>query len=473
MEDIEVLDLDEDVDIKKDDKEKIDRKSRKAERKQNNNIKNKKESDKSTKKRTLKRGEKIFLLCNLLIIFGIIGIYAYRTIHFYKLTHNVTKDITLKEKLTALTNIAYQNDGLYEKDGYFYFKGSNVDNYVYYSGNIYRIIDINNGIRMILDDTTTNLVWGMQDKYSESTIYNWLNDYYKTLKDSEVYLKENNWCNEKIDVSDYQCKDTISNYVGLLSTNDYLQAGGKNSYLNNETYYWTLNLDKDGKSLYINKEGSINNLSSNEENYFSYGIRPVITLKEDLTIISGDGTKDNPFIIEDLGKALLKDNSIGSFVKYNNDEFRILSVDDDGITLIYNGVLEIEKNFNDTMKYLNSEYLKKFEKEELVKINYNINEYNLSNKYNYLSDNKNSDYVVIPKIGDLFINDYDGYWLNNISDSKLELNYIIDENKMLFGDLKSNKHLIRPIIKLNNDMVVNLGNGTKNDPLMVGDNNAI
>jgi hypothetical protein len=326
---------------------------------------------------------------------------------------------------------------------------------------------------MILDDTTTNLVWGMQDKYSESTIYNWLNDYYKTLKDSEVYLKENNWCNEKIDVSDYQCKDTISNYVGLLSTNDYLQAGGKNSYLNNETYYWTLNLDKDGKSLYINKEGSINNLSSNEENYFSYGIRPVITLKEDLTIISGDGTKDDPFIIEDLGKALLKDNSIGSFVKYNNDEFRILSVDDDGITLIYNGVLEIEKNFNDTMKYLNSEYLKKFDKEELVKINYNINEYNLSNKYNYLSDNKNSDYVVIPKIGDLFINDYDGYWLNNISDSKLGLNYIIDENKMLFGDLKSNKHLIRPIIKLNNDMVVNIGNGTKNDPLMVGDNNAI
>ena len=462
MEEIEVLDLDDNV-------SKIDVKKDNTEVKTNSKKNNK--SDKRDNKRKIRKGEKIFLLVNILVIFGIIGIYAYRTVHYYKLVHDVAVNITLKDKLTALTNISYQNDGLYEKDGYFYYKGSKVNNYVYYSGRMFRIIDIKNGIRMIEDETNTNLIWGIEDKYSESLIHEWLNNYLNTLKDYEVYLEENNWCNESIDVSSYSCNDYIKEYVGLISTDDYIKAGGKNSYLNNETYFWTINSDMDNKALYVNDEGGINNLSSNEETYFSYGIRPVITLKEDTSIISGDGTKNNPYIIENLGNAMLRDNSVGSYVRYNNESFRIMNITEDGITLIYNGVLEVEKNYNDVFKYLNNEYLKKFNIDELVKITYSTDEYNVLNKYDYKkSGSESNNYIVIPKIGDMFTNEYENYWLNTISDSKLGLMYTVDNNKMYFGDLKTNKHLIRPIIKLNKEMVVTSGVGTYDNPLIVGDN---
>ena len=458
MEEIEILDLDDD--IKKDNIE--EKKEFKKEVKE----KNKKE------KKHLRKCEKIFLLINLLIVFGIIAFYGYRTIHFYKLTHQAAENMNLKDKLTALTNITYQNDGLYEKTGYFYYKGSMVNNYVSYSGRLYRIIDIDDkGIRMIDNETSTNIVWSIDKNYQESIIKGWLDDYFKTLKDPDIYLVKNNWCNEKIDAKNYKCNEKIEEYVGLLSTEDYLQAGGKNSFLNNETYFWTLNQDMDGKPLYINKEGGINNIISNEDSYYSYGIRPVITLSCEVSIINGDGSSNNPFVIENLGNAMLRENGVGSFVKYNNQDFRILKIEDNGVTLIYNGVLDVEKSFSDVIKYLNNDYLKSFNKDDLVKINYTISEYNLGNKYNYKSEySKGSNYVTIPKIGDMFLNDFGDYWLNDLSDKKLGLYYTLDDNKMFFGDLSGNKHKIRPVIKVNSEMVVTGGSGTSIDPLIVGDN---
>ena len=424
---------------------------------------------KEKKKKKMRLGEKIFLAISILFILGCFVFYGYRTYYYYHLTHDAVKNITLKEKLTTLNNIAYQNDGLYEKEGYFFYKGIDVNNYVYYSGRLFRIIDINNGIRMIEEETLTNLVWTFESDYKDSYIHNWLGNYLNTLKDYDIYLVKNKWCNDKVDLENYKCETTIEDYVGLLSTSDYLQAGGKNSYLNNETYYWTINQDKDSNVFYINNEGNINNISKKEEIYFSYGIRPVITLKEDISIISGDGSKNSPFIIEELGNALLKDNAVGSRVKYNDDNYRILKIDDSGISLLYDGLLDIDKKYTDVYKYLNNEFIKKYNKEELVKNDYYINEYSLSNKYNLDNKNKKSEYITIPSIGDMFLNEYDSYWLNDYSDSKLGLYYIIDNNKMLFSDLTSKVYKVRPIIKLNIETVVESGLGTKIDPLVISE----
>ena len=319
------------------------------------------ESDDNKKKFT--KGEKIFLIFSILFIIGCFIFYGYRTYYYYHITHDVVKNITLKDKLTSLNNIAYQNDGLYEKSGYFYYKGVDVNNYVYYSGRLFRIIDVSEGIRMIEDDTTTNLVWSYDTLYDESYVYNWLKNYLNTLKDRDIYLMKNNWCNDIVNLEDYKCTNTISDYVGLISTSDYLQAGGKNSYLNNETYFWTINKDADGNVFYVNNEGNINNIYKKDDVYYSYGVRPVITLKDTVSLITGNGSKDSPFIIEELGNALLKDNGVGSYVTYKDDNYRILDISDNGISLIYDGVLEIEKKYSDVYKYLNSEFIKKYNKE--------------------------------------------------------------------------------------------------------------
>ena len=459
-EDIEILDFDDEIVYTK--KEVIVEKKVIVE-----NIPNSKEI--TNKKRKMGIGQKLFVIFSILFILGCFAFYGYRTYHYYHLTHDIVKNITIKEKLTTFNNIAYQNDGLYEKNGSFYYKGLEVNNYVYYSGRLFRIIDISDGIRMIEDETSTNLVWTFDSNYEKSYIHEWLTNYLETLKDHDLYLKKNKWCNESISLEDYKCTNLVEDYVGLISTEDYLQAGGKNSYLNNETYYWTINQDPDGNVFYINSEGSINNISKKEEIHFSYGIRPVITLKEDVSIIAGEGSKNSPFIIEELGKALLRDNSIGSYVKYNGKQYRILNIDEVGVSLIYDGVLDIEKKYSDVYKYLNDEFLKKLNKDDLVKNDYYVNEYSYFNKY--ISDNKNkkSDYIIIPSIGDMFLNEYNNYWLNNYSDSKLGLYYIVDENNMFFSDLSSNTHKIRPIIKLNVDTVVSNGTGLKIDPLIVGE----
>ncbi len=424
---------------------------------------------KKTKYKMIRKGEKAFLIISILFIIGCFIFYGYRTYHYYHLTHDIVKNITLKEKLTSLNNIAYQNDGLYEKTGYFYYKGVDVNNYVYYSGRLFRIIDIDKGIRMIEEETETNLVWTFDSNYGNSYIHEWLKSYLETLKDYDVYLEKSDWCNSAIDLENYSCSTIINDYVGLISTNEYLQAGGKNSYLNNETYFWTINQDVDGNVFYVNNEGSINNISKKEDNYFSYGIRPVITLKGDISIISGEGTADDPFVIEDLGNALLRDNSIGSYVKYNNDDYRILKLDDNGISLIASDVIEVEKKYSDVYKYLNNEYIKNFNKDELVKDDHYTSEYSYNNQYKKNNENKKTDYITIPSIGDLFLNENNGYWLNDYSDNKLGLYYTLDENNMFFADLSSSKHYIRPIIKLNNETVVSRGTGTMSDPLVVGE----
>ena len=423
---------------------------------------------KHKEKRKYGIGEKLFLLISILFIIGCFIFYGYRTYHYYHATHDIVKNITLKEKLTALNNIAYQNDGLYEKTGYFYYKGTAVDNYVYFSGRLFRIIDINNGIRMVEEETETNLVWGIDSNYNDSYIHDWLNNYLKTIKDYDLYLDKYDWCNEAIELDNYSCGTIVNDYVGLLSTSDYLQAGGKSSYLNNETYFWTINQDKDGNVYYVNSEGSINNISKKEENYFSYGIRPVIVIKEDISIVTGSGTEEDPFIIEDLGNAMLRDNSVGNYVDYNGDMYRILKIDNDGVSLIYDGVLEIEKKYTDVYTYLNKELIKKYNKADLVRNTYYVNEYSFNNKYKLTNKTKNLNYVTIPSIGDLFLNEYDNYWLNDYSDSKLGLYYILDENKMFFADLKGNKHQIRPIITVNSETVVMEGIGTKEEPLVIG-----
>ena len=225
IEEIEILDLDDDIIYAK--KEVVVEKkvlvndemgTATLEKKEIQEIKsiasdNKKKKKEKLGKRKYSISEKIFLIVSILFIIGCFIFYGYRTYHYYHVTHDIVKNITLKDKLTSLNNITYQNDGLYEKSGYFYYKGIDVNNYVYYSGRLFRIIDIDNDIRMIEDNTETNIVWGIDTSYDKSNIKKWLDNYLETLKDYDIYLTKNKWCNKEIDANEYECDETIEDYI--------------------------------------------------------------------------------------------------------------------------------------------------------------------------------------------------------------------------------------------------------------------
>ena len=428
-------------------------------------------------KTKLKVWEKIFIITNIAIILIIISIYAYRTVRYYKKLNYVESNPNLLEKITS--NITYKGDGLYKKDdNNFYYSGKEVNNYLYYSGRLWRIIGINKtGIKLITEDNQTLLVWGNNTNFENSIINNWLNKdiFINTISNKEKLVSAS-WCNTGVDINNYNCNNTKEYLVGLITTDEYLKAGGINSYLNNNSYFWTLNTSNDNKAYYIHSGGGINNDLGNNESLYSYGVRPVIYLNSNVEIVSGDGTKENPYIIEENNNVKLNEHNIGEYVKYSNYTFRILDKNDNSIKLIMDELIldddesKLKITYDNIENYLNNEFINKLNKEYLVEIDFNLTEYNKGNNYNY-SDIKEAKkaYVGLPTIGQLFISGYKDAWLNTIQDKTNQLFYKTD-NDSIIGDLKSSKNYLRPIIAVKSDLIISSGNGTKENPYIIEDN---
>jgi len=435
----------------------------------NNKDKNKEKKKKAKKK--LKKWEKWFIGLNIIMILGFIALYLGRAIYYYNEFNVIKPNDKLVELLTKENNIAYSGDGLYQKDDLYYYRGKNVNNYVYYSGRLFRIVSIDDNVKLISNDIDTTLVWGYESNYQDSYINKWLNNnYYNSLSQGDFELIKSSLCNNSIDINNYSCNETIEENVGLLTTEEYIRAMGSDSYLNINKYWWTLNYDEDNMVYYVNNEGTINNISHSLDTYYSYGVRPVINLSREITYLKGEGTLDNPYVIKEEGEALLSDNAVGSYLEYSGYLWRISNKTNNYVKLIMNDTLEETIAYNKLNNYLNNDFLKNFNKEELVKCDYYTDEYSLSNKYDYsINKNKVNNYVGIPSIGDMFIEGNDEYWLYNKANSSTLLSYKTTSVGSLYGDLMANVNKVKPMICVKSDLIIKEGLGTINEPLVIGE----
>lgn len=430
-------------------------------------------------KKKLKKWEKIFIIMSIIIIFIIIGIYAYRLVFYYKKTNIIPENAKLKDVITNQVNIVYSGDGLYKIDDYnYYYMGKEVSNYLYYSGRMWRIISIDDiGIKIITDNSESSLVWGNNTNYLESNVYKWLNEdkFLNSISNNDKIVSTK-WCNTAIDINDYKCETTTEAKVGLLTIDEYIKSGGVNSYLNNETYFWTLNTDTNNKAYYVHSEGGINNEVSMDTLFYSYGIRPVIYIDNNTPFLSGKGTIEDPYIIDNNQEIMINNHSVGSYLTYQNYTWRIMEITDNYTLLVLDGYIEdndkkpIKLSYAKSLNYLNNEFLNTLKKDNLVKFDYNITEYNNTSSYNYQkAKEKQTNYVTLPKVGDLFINDYSGNWLNSYDSIKEKLIYTTSKENTLFADLSSSENYLRPIIAISNGLIIASGDGTKNKPYIVGD----
>ena len=95
----------------------------------------------------------------------------------------------------------------------------------------------------------------------------------------------------------------LSNPVGLITADEVTMAGlpwsgsTTSNYLYTGQYYWTMSPYSFGGSFAsvfrVDSDGSLNYSWVNN----SFGVRPVINLRSDITILSGDGTSSNPYVI--------------------------------------------------------------------------------------------------------------------------------------------------------------------------------
>ena len=436
---------------------------------------NKKDIDtkeiKKKEKKEFKLWEKIFIYGNMVVIGIIMGIYIYRGIYYYKELNTVSSDGRLISQLVSENNIVYQGDGLYQEGDLYYYKGKNVNNYVYYSGRVWRIISISlDKIKMITDENQSIMVWGYKSNYEESYINKWLNEdkFIKSINDDGKMVSAS-WCNKSIDNDKYTCDSTVDSSVGLIEVSEYLKAMGKDSYLNNGTYFWTINYTDDNKVYYINKEGNVNNISYSNQDYYSYGVRPVININDDVKYLSGNGSKNDPYMLDSNGNTI-KESSVGNYIRYNNYLWRVMEISDNVKLVLDDTVSDKKMEYSKVDNYLNQDFIKNFDKSSLVKFDYYVGEYNGNTSYNYQNKGtKKNNYVGGVNIGDLFIADSSNYWLYSIQSSKEKLGYIITEMDTLYGDLYTSEQMVKPVICVKGDLVIKEGNGTKNNPLVVGD----
>lgn len=254
----------------------------------------------------------------------------------YKL---VEKEINKHNKDSCLNKI------IYEEDGIKYFSGTNTCinfNYVWYSGKLWRITAIypDGTIKMITENALTNINWGSNIEYNGSWIYQWVNeDFYDTLVNTENIIETTSW-NYSTDNNSTPVKPetlstqkTVSAPVGILSAyeyrNAYRNASTSNNYLNIEYYWWTITPKNSYYNFCVSYRGD---WTENAEPTLRYGVRPVIKIKSSVRFI-GSGTKTNPYrIIDDkespTNNELISSRSIGEYVKFDNDIYRIVSINE-------------------------------------------------------------------------------------------------------------------------------------------------
>ena len=79
--------------------------------------------------------------------------------------------------------------------------------------------------------------------------------------------------------------------------------------------HYLLGTNEDNEVLYTNDDGSILSCDGTE----GFGLKSVITLKVNTPVLSGDGTKDNPYVIDQKGKT----NYVDAYVKLGDDLWKV------------------------------------------------------------------------------------------------------------------------------------------------------
>lgn len=453
-----------------------------------------------TKRRLKIRPVLITLNVSLLIIIALF--YTFRLVKYY-LKENGHKDADtttlLVDELIKKQSYVDQTKGLvHDKDASIYrYIGKVEDNYLEYSGILFRIvgIDKDNNIKAISDSNLTLMYAGLEKGFDKSYVYKWLNKsdekysgiFENNMDSTDKYLTNTYLCDDVVsDLKNINCeKNNNALKITLLSLYDYASAGGKESYLNNGESYYLSTIDDKNNNYFINTTGDVglNKISSK-----IYGVRPVITIKNDVALMHGDGSKTSPYAVIEKSISKLSDVYISKYINYSGNTYRVISTGENvKIALsdnIKDGDKYLEKTFggknniySTTKKtigeYLNNRYYKSIENNDLiVKSSYGIGSNTLDNlDYTAVYSKTNTFNIGMLTLGDMFISDTKNVLtMNRGIESSMIIN-VINKDGNVFGDLIASKYEVRPTMYLKGDINIVSGDGSIDSPYELGVNN--
>ena len=445
------------------------------------------------KKKPKSKVSNIFIIINVLFLASCILFYGARLIHYYKLEHpKIEPRDNLFKLVTLDKNVILTGDGLYKEEGKYVYKGIDVDNYIYYSGRIFRIlsIDKDGNLKLIADLPQTSLVYGIEKDYVSSYVREWLNSedkgiksFYESLSNTDILI-DTKTCIDVVTPTKISCNKFIMDKVGLLSIYEYNLAGGEKSYLNIDEYWWSSNIDDENSAWYFYSKGVNNNVNAGDF-YYAYGVRPTITIQGDILVYSGDGKKDSPYVISSSNTNVLNKKYVGEYVSFSDYTWRIIETDDEYVKLVMDGFIQVndkdyitkfgKKNLFDATSdigyYLNNTFYKSLnDKESIIKFDFNNGRYDKSYKYDYtkITEYKEKAYVGLLQLSELFITDFEGYFLSTRTITTENTIYQVLENGIIYAGYLTDELKVRPTIYIKADLIIESGKGTKKDPYKMG-----
>ena len=442
----------------------------------------------------------------------------------------VGSPIEEKAKELVYENNACKTDGTtYQYMGGCYIKGNPNNNYIWYSGFLWRIMGINadGTIRMITDENVTAIPWGASgtaQDWDGSHAKDWLNNYfYPRLKGNNI-ITEQVWCSETTTSSSSartNCTTNLSTEtakVGLLTLDEYNLAGGSSSYLNIAQNQWTMTPYNSSIAWDVYSYGDANDDVVSNTN----GLRAVINVNSDATITAGNGTlgttwssQAGPYIlnedknVEVTGKLNEKATS-GEYVLFAGRKYRVVDKDSNGNTkLILDGYYEETSGTIYMMSYgsnntfstttgigqkLNGDVLNwltnnnNVEKGKLVS-NYTWyqNNFEYGNSYTVSLEEENPTRSIQATVGlirvgemlssqssSILTNGYqetssynNAYWYWAMTPYSSSDAWCVNDYGYVSNDAVSSANGLRAVIVVNSEVTITSGNGTWSNPYQI------
>ena len=243
----------------------------------------------------------------------------------------------------VLANVG-ENGSTYDDGTDTFITGTDPNNYIWYSGKLWRAVSVNNEAgttKLVTQWNISTIAYNVSGNgaFAGSYMEEWLNDttvdgFLGNLRDYEDFIVTDAKWNATLSSSSLKPAETtlVTDAVGLLNYYEYgtsyRGASSSTGYLNNGIQWWTLTPYDASYIWNVNRTGYASHVNTSST---SYGVRPSINLKSNVKIVDGDGTIDNPYRLKgdndiSLSGTLLNTRYSGEYIRFGNDENNLYQI---------------------------------------------------------------------------------------------------------------------------------------------------
>ena len=406
-----------------------------------------------------------------------------------------------------------------------FITGTNPNNYIWYSGKLWRAVSIDpsdNSVKLVTQWNISSITYNAENNtaFQGSQMEQWLNDtsvdgFLGNLREPDKFIKtDSTWNATRTTKTTKPEKTTmVTDAVGLLNiyeyTMSYKNASSSTGYLNNSLWWWTLTPYGTSGVGSVRYDGYGFSISPAN----SFGSRPSINLKSAVKIIDGYGTIDNPYRLQGDNDSptgtLLSTRYSGEYISFGTGEnnlYRIVSHENgtgtkitSAIPLKDSGSYKISafgsnvtfSKDNTIGTFLNGEYLTSgtyltSDQVNMIEDNttwylgsvgYGTN-YKLAKYQNKTGSNLTTSTttakVGLLRLGELMTGQIDNsvnntsYWiLTPVSTSDVQYVFSLGYNRFDEPTSTSDSYGPRPSMNLKSNVVITGGKGTKEEPFSI------